>query len=113
MKENKTDPSHAILFEYLEKIRPPEDIRSKLDIGYDYDGRAIEFYEIRPNWINPSIIQHLPFAKIRYVKSKNIWNLYWKRASGKWESYQPFPHASKLQSLLDCIEKDEYGCFYG
>ncbi|MDO8367574.1 MAG: DUF3024 domain-containing protein, partial [Saprospiraceae bacterium] len=93
--------------------RPPEDIRSKLDIGYVYDGKVVEFYEIRPDWMDASIIRNNPFAKIRYVKSKNVWNLYWKRANGKWEVYEPFPHASNLQSLLDCIEQDKHGCFYG
>ena len=113
MKETKTDPNHAILFEHLEKIRPPEDIRSKLDIGYDYDGSVVEFYEIRPSWIDATIINHLPFARIKYVKSKQVWNLYWKRASGKWELYEQFPQDSSLQKLLDCIEEDEFGCFYG
>lgn len=105
--------AQATLAQYLEKIRPPENIRSKLDIGYAYDGAAIEFFEIRPNWLDPSRIMHHSFAKIRFVKSKNLWLLYWKRASGKWEAYQPFPKSVDLQTLLDCIEKDEYRCFYG
>lgn len=113
MKETKNDPAHAILFEYLEKIRPPENIRSKLDIGYDYDGKVIEFYEIRPDWLDASIIRHHPFAKIRFVKSTNLWKLYWKRANGNWDAYQPFPQASNLLSLLDRIEQDKHGCFFG
>jgi Protein of unknown function (DUF3024) len=113
MKEIITDATHAILYNHFEKIRPPEDIRPKLDFGYDYDGRVVEMYEIRPDWMDHSIIRHHPFAKIRYVKSKNIWKLYWFRASGKWNEYEPCPESSDLQTLLNCIQEDAYGCFYG
>lgn len=113
MKETTTDPVHAILYNHLEKIRPSEDIRPELDLGYDYDGSKIELYEIRPDWEDNSIIRHYPFARIRYVKSTNIWKLYWFRASGKWNEYQPFSQSPDLQALLDCIQEDAFGCFYG
>jgi len=108
-----SDETHAILYGYLESIRPPEHIRGKLDIGYTYDGGVVEFFEIRPDWKDPSIIRHHPYSKIRFVKASNLWKLYWRRASGKWESYKPFPESSDLQALLDCIRADAYGCFYG
>lgn len=107
------DPAHAILYEYLESIRPPEDIRSKLDIGYTYEGGTIELYEIRPDWQDATIIRHHPYAKIRFVKTQKLWKLYWRRASGKWESYSPFPSATDLQAMLDCISVDAHHCFYG
>jgi hypothetical protein len=113
MKEETIDPSQAILYKYLEVIRPPVHIRSKLDVGYDYDGSTIEFYEIRPDWVTPTIIRHHPYAKIRFIKAKNCWKLYWKRASGKWNEYEPFLQSEHLQELLDCIDEDKLGCFKG
>ena len=38
---------------FIKKIRPPKEIRDKLDIGYRIDGQIIEIFEIRPNWANP------------------------------------------------------------
>lgn len=113
MSKETSDPNQAILYNYLEEIRPPVHIRNKLDIGYDYDGTVIEIYEIRPDWINPSIIRHHPYAKIRFIKSRNYWKLYWLRASGKWNEYGPFPQSPNLQEILDCIDEDKFGCFKG
>lgn len=56
---------------------------------------------------------NIEYAKIQNVKSKNIWKLYWKRASGKWELYVPFPKATHLEKLIEIINDDAQGCFYG
>ncbi|MFZ5430428.1 MAG: DUF3024 domain-containing protein [Bacteroidota bacterium] len=32
-----------------------------------------------------------PIAKARFIASRNIWKVYWMRASGKWETYKPEP----------------------
>ena len=55
----------------------------------------------------------MPFAKLTFVKSKNIWKLYWKRASGKWETYGPKESSKELSTLVKEIEDDRYGCFFG
>jgi|SRR5690554_2779911 len=112
---NKTvDINEAKIKKYIESIRSDKpEIRSQLDYGYSYDGKIIILYEIRPVWNNPEKIQHSEFAKIRYYKSRQEWNLYWMRASGKWELYEPIPKASHLDEIIEVIEKDDYACFYG
>ena len=101
------------LREYIEKHRPPEEIRDKLDIGYSHDKQSIFLEEIRPRWDKPEIIMRIPYAKIRYIKSQNIFKLYWQRASLKWELYEPFPESTHLQKLLDVVTEDGCGCFRG
>lgn len=98
---------------YIEKSRPPLEIRDKLDLGYSYNKEVIELFEIRPKWNNPSVFQNSSFAKIKYVKTQKNWKLYWMRASGKWQSYEPFPESSNLEELLSIISEDSYGCFKG
>lgn len=112
-KEQDIDTTHATLYQFLKAIRLPEEIRSKLDIGYQFKAGVVEFFEIRPDWIDETIIRHHPFAKLRYVKSQQVWKLYWLRASGKWESYSPFPQSHALEPLLDCIGEDKHHCFFG
>jgi len=58
-------------------------------------------------------VNYIPFAKISYYKSREEWNLYWMRASGKWEIYKPFSKSSNLQKMLDVIEEDKNCCFFG
>jgi hypothetical protein len=112
---NKTiDINEATVKEFVEKMRPEDaEIRKQLDYGYSYDGKTFILFEIRPVWMDPTEIQHSKFTKIRYYKSREEWNLYWMRASGKWDLYNPFPIATHLEQMLQIIDKDEYGCFFG
>lgn len=114
MKEKKTDINDAVLKDFIERIRPQDlEIRKKVDMGYSWNGSVALLYEIRPQWNKPEKILHHEFAKIRYYKSRGEWNLYWMRASEKWESYDPYPVATHLEELLEVIEKDKHHCFFG
>lgn len=114
MKNKTIDINESTVKKYVESIRPEDPkIRKQIDFGYDYDGKVVELYEIRPVWDNPEEIQHLKFAKIRFYKSREEWNLYWMRASGKWELYEPFPTSTNIQKMLEIIKEDQYGCFFG
>ncbi|CAM4253918.1 DUF3024 domain-containing protein [Gillisia hiemivivida] len=114
MKKDIIDINESTIKKFVESLRPEDpEIREKLDFGYSYDGKIIEIFEIRPEWDKPKEIQHIPFVKIRYYKSKNSWNLYWMRGNLKWESYEPFPNSSHLNKILEIIQEDKYGCFYG
>jgi len=104
----------AILADFTESIRPKDEkMRAKIDMCYRWNGSQAILFEIRPDFRDPKHMLELPFAKIRYIKSKNICKLYWMRASGNWELYEPYPEASELFPLLEVIKKDNYGCFFG
>lgn len=99
---------------FVESLRPKDpEVRKQLDVGYSYDGKVIILFEIRPFWMDPSKVQHLEFAKLRYTETRKQWSLYWMRASGKWELYQPSPHSAHLDALLEVIKEDELSCFFG
>jgi hypothetical protein len=114
MSKTSIDINEVTIQKYVETLRPEDDkIRKELDFGYTYDGKVAIVFEIRPRWDDPSQIQQIPFLKIRYYKSLNCWKLYWMRASGKWELYEPFPSATHLNKILKIVEEDKHGCFYG
>ena len=114
MKNITIDINEATIKNYVSSLRPEnQEIRAQLDFGYSYDGKVIVLYEIRPVWNNPKEIQHIECAKIRVYKSRQEWNLYWMRASGKWELYEPFPKSTHLDNIIDIIKEDKHGCFYG
>ena len=115
MKEKHLDINYVKVESYIMAKRPPIEIRSKLDIGFSYDNNTFEIFEIRPVYSSPDPNDYMKssFAKFRYIKTQKVWKLYWKRASGKWVSYEPFPESSNLDDIINCIEGDAYGCFYG
>jgi len=94
-------------------IRVPMRVRDQLRNGYRVDGQNLFIYESRPMWNKPSEWMDLDFAKLTYVKSKGNWKLYWKRASGKWKLYEPHSESRELGDLINTIDQDRYGCFFG
>ncbi len=115
MKGKIVDINYAKVASYVKKIRPPKEIRHKLDIGFKFEKNTFEIFEVRPVWRspNPNDYQKSSFVKFRYIISRKIWKLYWMRASGKWELYDPFPQSNSLDKIIECIDDDAYGCFYG
>lgn len=99
---------------FVSRLRPKnEETRKKLDFGYNIDDQSIFLLEIRPDWINPAVIRQRPFAKATYIKSRDIWKIFWIRANGKWYSYEPTPVIMSLKQFLEIVETDEHHCFFG
>jgi hypothetical protein len=97
----------------IDSIRPPAEIRDKLDIGYTFRSNSLMIFEIRPKWDNHFVKTNSPIAKARYIKSKDLWKIYWMRGNGNWEPYEPQPECSTLNSFFRILQKDQHGCFWG
>jgi hypothetical protein len=106
-------PFEQEITQFLASIRPPADIRDKVDIGYSFKNNTLTIQETRPYWRDPVRKIDIPVAKAKYVKSKDIWKIYWQRASGKWETYGPQPECSNLQTFFRLLQNDPHGCFWG
>ncbi len=99
---------------YLERARPPVEIRPQLDLGYRIDGQSIEIVEIRPRWRGaPGEMQEISVAKATYVRQYDHWRVYWMRADLKWHRYTPAETSPTIEHFLDVVEDDEYACFFG
>jgi hypothetical protein len=98
---------------FVAKHRPPVHLREQVDLSYRFDGRSVEIFEIRPRWDKPALKGEESIAKARYLKSRKIWRVYWKRADLKWHSYGPKPEVRTVSAFLKLVEEDEYGCFFG
>lgn len=98
---------------FIARIRPPEHIRPKLDIGYKIEDQSIYVVEIRPKWNNPEIIKEYPVAKSTFVKAKNYWKVFWMRADLKWHSYPPQPTVKTIAAFIKLVEEDKHHCFWG
>ncbi|TAH01616.1 MAG: DUF3024 domain-containing protein [Sphingobacteriales bacterium] len=98
---------------FIAKIRPPEEVRAELDIGYKIENQNIFIFEIRPNWKNPEEIQHFDVAKTTYVKTTNCWKVFWLRGNLKWYNYTPKPTVKNLKDFLKLVLEDKNCCFFG
>ncbi len=102
-----------IMENYLFKIRPPEHIREKLDIGYRIDNQSVILFEIRPMFKNPDKNQEHDYAKATFIKGSNKWRVYWRRANLKWYPYEHHLETSSLIEFVNLVEEDKYYCFKG
>ena len=98
---------------FVQRRRPPEQIRPMLDIGYAVVGQTVDLFEIRPDWRDKSTTRHTPVARIRYIRSKAQWRLYWMRSDLKWHAYEPSPEHESLQDALAVVDQDAHCCFFG
>ena len=98
---------------FIELRRPPPAIRSQLDLGYRIAGQSVELFEIRPQWDRPEIQRESSFAKATYVRTRDVWRIFWKRADLEWHGYDPVPEVASIEMFLAVVEKDEYACFFG
>ncbi len=98
---------------FLEKRRPPPDLRQKLDLGFRLEGQSLLLFEIRPVWKDPSRSMECPTAKATFVQARKVWRVFWQRADGKWHGYQPCPEVKTVEEFLALVDRDEKGCFRG
>ena len=101
--------------EFIEQRRPPEEIRDEIDLGYRIDktDQSVVIYEIRPHWKDPDETVQTRVARMKYVKSRDIWKLYWMRRDLKWHKYPPAPEVRSLQEAIEIVDEDERSCFWG
>ena len=99
--------------DYIQTKRPPVELREQVDLGYSFKNNEVILFEVRPEWDDESKKSEYPFARCKYVKTQQIWKIYWMRASGKWELYEPKPKVADIESFIKIIESDEYHCFWG
>jgi hypothetical protein len=95
------------------KRRPPLHLRDKVREGQRIAGYEIELFLVRPLFFDPARQVESSIAKARYVKSRNVWKVFWKRADGKWHGYAPRSETKTLEEFLELVDQDANGCFWG
>ena len=102
-----------VMQNFVEKRRPPEHIRHKLDIDYRIEGQSVTIVEVRPQWDNPKVYRDTQMAKTTFIKAKNLWKVFWMRQDLKWHSYTPKPYVRTLQEFTELVDEDKHHCFWG
>jgi hypothetical protein len=74
---------------------PPLHLRGKVREGQRIEGHEIELFLVRPMFSDPTREIEESIAKARYVKSRDVWQGFWKRADMKWHRYLP-PGGSEI-----------------
>jgi hypothetical protein len=98
---------------FMQRRRPPPEIRCKLDLAYRISGQSIELFEIRPDWQDKTKTMEAPVAKATFIRTQNHWKVFWMRRDLKWHGYEPNQEVKTLEAFLNVVDRDEYCCFFG
>jgi hypothetical protein len=85
---------------YMEKRWPPVYLRDQVDLSFRIKNHSIETFEIRAAFNDPQRMVEIPIAKTTWVKTQQIWRVFWQRADLKWHRYAPQPGVKSLEDLL-------------
>jgi putative salt-induced outer membrane protein YdiY len=102
-----------VLENFMERKRPPENIRHKVDINYRIENQTVVIYELRPVWNQPEKLLESNIAKATFVKKHNAWKIYWMRSDLKWHTYKPRPTVKTISEFVQLVEEDKHHCFWG
>ena len=102
-----------VLENFVDSIRPPEEIREKLDIAYKIENQSIIIHEIRPHMFKPGVKIEPNIAKATYVKAKDHWKIFWERSDLKWHLYKPKTEVKTISEFVKLVDQDNHGCFWG
>jgi hypothetical protein len=94
-----------------EKI--PDHLRSQIKVFYEVRGYDVKIIESRPDFMRNYEWTETPIARLKYDPDIFCWQLYWMRASGRWERYAELKPTNHLQLLVDEIKGDPDGVFWG
>ena len=78
-----------------EKI--PDHLRSQIKVFYEVRGYDVKIIESRPDFMRNHEWTETPIARLKYDPDTFVWQLYWMRASGKWEKYAELKPTNRLQ----------------
>ncbi|MBM4420463.1 MAG: DUF3024 domain-containing protein [Chloroflexi bacterium] len=93
----------------LERRSPPRDqVRYELA----WRGSAVTIVARRAPW-HPQDREWSSQPIARLVHSTSGWTLDWMRASGRWERCNRDWPPAPLPRLLDEVDRDPHGCFWG
>jgi hypothetical protein len=66
-----------------------------------------------PAFRPPHHWQEMVIAKFTYIGTQHEWRLYCQHRDLRWHSYRALPAASSLAKLLDEVDADPTGIFWG
>ena len=91
----------------------PKEIQDKLKLKFSFRGNSITLFESRPSYRDPEVWLDLKVAQMRLDNKTMKYSLYCCDRNDKWIHYDFIEPTKELEDLLDEIENDSTGIFWG
>lgn len=97
---------------YCDKKIPPQ-FRNELRAEFEIRGNEVYLFECRAPWLGEGDWTRMKVARFKKDPKTETWLLYWADRNSKWRQYPPLPFHARIEKLLDEVEKNETGAFWG
>lgn len=91
----------------------PVRLRTEIQLDYSIRGNSVTLIERRKGYQDPLLWIDMKIAQFRYDIDTGMWSLFWWRHTGRWYNYENFEPSINLQLLVDEVNEDPYGIFFG
>jgi hypothetical protein len=95
----------------LNKI--PAKLQSRIKMEYRVREDEVTLFESRPVWDDHAMWISGKVARFSKDPETGGWFLYQAALDGSWSQYEPLPFHRQIEKLLDVVEKNETGAFWG
>ena len=93
--------------------RVPAALRNKVQVGFRIKGSEVVLFEERPDFHDPLEWREMVAAKLKYVRTQGQWRLYCQHRDLRWHEYEALPASRSFDRLLDEVDADPTGIFWG
>ena len=100
------------LTEYCRSKVPPR-FAHKLRLGYTVRGNGVTLFEERPGMFDAKEWIRVVVAQFRHTPSTGTWSLHCADRNSRWHLYDDIDPTSDFRVLLDEVEADPTGIFWG
>lgn len=104
--------AEKLIAEYCEQ-RVLAHVRRQVQMLYKRRGNVFTLYEWRPYWLDESQLIDADIARIAYDEKNREWRLQYRDRNERWQTYAPLVSAPRVEELLDEIDEDPTGIFWG
>jgi hypothetical protein len=93
--------------------RVPAEVRDQIRLDFGIRGNMVTLFECRPRFDAPEEWVESKIAQFRFDPKLRSWGLYWTDRNGKWHRHDGAPPAKEISPLLEEVDRDPTGIFWG
>ena len=94
--------------------KTPQQFRNEMRVEVGVRGKSVTIFECRPPWDNQGTEwSRQPIGQLRYDPEAARWTLFWADRNSRWHLYEDLDADQPVQVLLDEINDDPTGIFWG
>lgn len=112
LPESDIDKLETLLKLMFER-RISEESEEKLKLTYEVKGNKITIIESRPFFIDPDSWNSVKVAQFEYNSDIGNWALYWYSTKNRRQAYPTGRNKDSIEKLVDEVDSDPTGIFWG